>query len=79
MYFLYSLQFFLLVFFRYEVDLALLKNDISTNVTRYNLSKLDNPEHFKIGLHKIDFVHNYVYLGVIIDDVMSLNPLINNL
>ena len=47
--------------------------------TQNKLSKLVDHEHFKIGNHIIDFVHNYVYLGVIIDDVMSLNPLINNL
>ena len=48
-------------------------------VTRSKLSKFVDPEHFKLGNHTIDFVHNYVYLGVIIDDVMSLNLLINNL
>ena len=47
--------------------------------TRNKLSKLVDPEHFKIGNHIIEIVHNYVYLGDIIDDVMSLNPLINDL
>ena len=39
--------------------------------TRNKLSKIINPEHFIMGNHRIDFVRKYVYLGVIVDDVMS--------
>ena len=39
--------------------------------TRNKLSKIGNPEHITMGTRMIDFVHNYTYLGIIVDDVMS--------
>ena len=47
--------------------------------SRNKLSRIINPEKFSLDNQMIDFVHSYTYLGVIIDYVMSLNPLLNNL
>ena len=40
--------------------------------------ELDNPTQFEIGTNTIEFVHDYVYLGVTFDDVMSLGPLMKH-
>ena len=47
--------------------------------TRHKISKLVNPKHFEMSNHIISFVRNYVYLGVLIDNVMSLVPLMKDL
>ena len=47
--------------------------------SRNKLSKIINPEKFNLDNRMIDFVHSFTYLGNIIDDVMSLDPLLNNM
>ena len=47
--------------------------------SRNKMSKLYNPKQFAMNNYKIVFVHNYNYLGVTIDDVMSLVPLVKSL
>ena len=46
--------------------------------TRNKISKMGNPKQFTMNDHNIGFVHNYMYLGVMIDDVMSLVPLVKS-
>ena len=47
--------------------------------SRSRIAKLNNHEQFRMGANYIEFVHSYVYLGVTIDDVMSLVPLIKTM
>ena len=47
--------------------------------SRYKRSGLYNPKQFTMKNYKIGFVHDYNYLGVTIDDVMSLVPLVKSL
>ena len=44
--------------------------------SRNTIAKLSNPRYFAMGNYDINFVRGYVYLGVTIDDVMSLVPLV---
>ena len=47
--------------------------------SRHRISKLSNPKQFRMSGHNIGFVHTYVYLGVTIDEVMSLVPLFKSI
>ena len=47
--------------------------------TRNRIAKLANPNHFVMGDHHFGFVCNYVYLGVTVDAIMSLVPVIKTL
>ena len=47
--------------------------------TRNRLSKLENPRPFILGGHDIGFVQYHLYLGTMIDSIMSLGPLLKDI
>ena len=65
--------------YRYNLRLNHDKTKAMIFSSRNKMSKLYNPKQFTMNNYKIVFVHNYNYLGVTIDDVMSLVPLVKSL
>ena len=47
--------------------------------TRNRLSKIDRSVSFKMKDNSIDFVRSYSYLGIMLDETMSLMPLIKDI
>ena len=47
--------------------------------TSMRLKQLDNTSYIKIQDNLLEFVKHYNYLGIILDNEMSLTPLVNNI